>query len=52
MTRELPKLDWLMPTWTALQDENLDFKNTMTPNDLKLLSELLGTAGAGSPSRR
>jgi peptidoglycan-N-acetylglucosamine deacetylase len=40
LTRELPKLDWLMPTWMALQGENLDFKNTMTPNDLRLLSEL------------
>ena len=40
LTRELPKLDWLMPTWMALQGQNLDFKNTMTPNDLKLLSEL------------
>ncbi|HWD29571.1 MAG TPA: glycosyltransferase [Rhizomicrobium sp.] len=40
LIRELPKLDWLMPTWMALQGENLDFKNTMTLHDLKLLSDL------------
>ncbi len=33
----LPKLDWLMPTWLALQGPGLDFKNTL---DARLLAEL------------
>jgi peptidoglycan-N-acetylglucosamine deacetylase len=40
LKRELAKLDWLMPTWMTLQGPDLAFKNTMTANDVRLLSEL------------
>jgi cellulose synthase/poly-beta-1,6-N-acetylglucosamine synthase-like glycosyltransferase/peptidoglycan/xylan/chitin deacetylase (PgdA/CDA1 family) len=35
----LPKLDWLMPTWLALQGPGLDFKSTL---DARLLADLRG----------
>lgn len=37
LMRELPKLDWLMPTWLALQGPNLDLKSAL---DTGLLGEL------------
>jgi cellulose synthase/poly-beta-1,6-N-acetylglucosamine synthase-like glycosyltransferase/peptidoglycan/xylan/chitin deacetylase (PgdA/CDA1 family) len=33
----LPKLDWLIPTWLALQGPNLDLKNALDP---RLLADL------------
>jgi cellulose synthase/poly-beta-1,6-N-acetylglucosamine synthase-like glycosyltransferase/peptidoglycan/xylan/chitin deacetylase (PgdA/CDA1 family)/spore germination protein YaaH len=37
LLRALPKIDWLMPTWLALQGPNLDLKSAL---DARLLGEL------------
>lgn len=37
LMQALPKLDWLMPTWLAIQGPNLDLKNALDP---RLLADL------------